>query len=458
MSSIKLPKSITRQHVGFIGSPGTGKTQGMMQLFESLGNAKKIIVDIKGDYISMLQKTILFNDTQYVDDIQGEYTSMHKKDTDLIFCPLDKRTLGWNIFNDIKTYQDITNISFSLIPESPNSSGKDDSASYFDNAARSVLEGVLITLSKRQNPNNKMLWDTISSSELIMQCAKTDREARQKMENHLGDKGEGNQAQGVFGTIMSHVARPLEALSRIDGTFSFKEWTKNENNKQSIFLVCEESILDSMLPLYRVVIEIVASELLSMPDDEEKERELYFWLDEFPRLKKLRKVIDLMTLARSKGGRVIYAVQTLEQLIEIYQKEGMRVILGTTNTLFVFSITWAEELEKLFGQQEVLEYSETRTWGPHDMRDGGSHTKQKKMKFIVLASEIQRLENLEFYLKTIAPDITKAKLQYIKREIKNPKFVPNLRVINKVFDFNSNPNQGMMGLEDEEKSFSFEEF
>ena len=85
MSSIKLPKSITRQHVGFIGTIGAGKTQGMMQLFENLGDAKKIIVDIKGDYISMLQK-----------------------DIDLIFCPLDKRTLGWNIFNDIKTYQDIT--------------------------------------------------------------------------------------------------------------------------------------------------------------------------------------------------------------------------------------------------------------------------------------------------------------------------------------------------------------
>ena len=430
MSNIKLPRSITRQHVGFIGTVGSGKTQGMMQLYTNLGDAKKIIIDIKGDYTSML-----------------------KKDADLIFCPLDKRTLGWNIFNDIKTYQDIANIALSLVPENPNVSDQ-----YFDIAARSVIEGILIALSKRTKPTNQMLWDTITSPKAIMKLMKDDRESRQKMEAHLGEDEGDKQTRGVIGTIMSASGGALEALAKMDGTFSFKEWTKDNEDNKSIFLLGEESILDSMLPLYRVVIEIVAGELLSMPDDDEKERELYFWLDEFPRLKKLRKVIDLMTLARSKGGRVIYSVQTLKQLEEHYKKEGMATILDTTNTLFIYRTLGAQELEKLLGQQEALEYSETRTWGPHDMRDGGSHTKQKKTKFLVLASEIQRLENLEFYLKSIAPDITKAKLKYIKREIKNPKFVPNLRVINKVFDFNSNPNQGVMELEDEEKSFSFEGF
>lgn len=443
MSSIKLPKSITRQHVGFIGTVGSGKTQGMMQLFENLGAAKKIIIDTKGDYTSML----------HIADLKGDYTSMLQKDTDLIFCPLDKRTLGWNIFNDIKTYQDIANIALSLIPENPNVSDQ-----YFDIAARSVIEGILIALSKRQKPTNQMLWDTITSPKAIMKLMKDDRESRQKMEAHLGEDEGDKQTRGVIGTILSNAGGALEALSKMDGTFSFKEWTVNEENMQSIFLLGEESILDSMLPLYRVVIEIVAGELLSMPDDEEKERELYFWLDEFPRLKKLKKVIDLMTLARSKGGRVIYSVQTLKQLEEHYKKEGMATILDTTNTLFIYRTSGAQDLEKLLGQQEVLENSETRTWGPNDARDGGSNTKQKKTKFLVLASEIQRLENLEFYLKSIAPDITKAKLQYIKREIKNQKFVPNLRVINKVFDFKSNPNQGVMKLEDEEKSFSFEGF
>ncbi|WP_216081177.1 hypothetical protein, partial [Aliarcobacter butzleri] len=42
----------------------------------------------------------------------------------------------------------------------------------------------------------------------------------------------------------------------MDGDFSFKKWTQDEMNKQSIFLLGEERILDSMLPLYRLVVEI----------------------------------------------------------------------------------------------------------------------------------------------------------------------------------------------------------
>ncbi|MBD3839430.1 MAG: type IV secretion system DNA-binding domain-containing protein [Epsilonproteobacteria bacterium] len=108
--SIKIPKIATRQHIGFIGTTGSGKTQGMMQIFEAFFHSKKIIIDVKGDYTSTL-----------------------KKEDDLIFCPLDERTVKWNIFNDIETYQDIANIALSLIPENPKQSDQ-----YFDRAARSL--------------------------------------------------------------------------------------------------------------------------------------------------------------------------------------------------------------------------------------------------------------------------------------------------------------------------------
>lgn len=92
----------------------------------------------------------------------------------------------------------------------------------------------------------------------------------------------------------------------------------------------------------------------------------------------------------------------------------------------------AQDLEKILGQQEVLEYTESRSWGPHDMRDGGGHTKPKKIKYVVLAAEIQDLKPLEFYVKSIAPYITKALLKYTSREPKYPKFVPNIRKIKKL--------------------------
>lgn len=405
--SIKIPKIATRQHIGFIGTTGSGKTQGMMQIFEAFFHSKKIIIDVKGDYTSTL-----------------------KKEDDLIFCPLDERTVKWNIFNDIETYQDIANIALSLIPENPKQSDQ-----YFDRAARSVLEGVLIGLSKMPKPNNKMVWETITSPQGIVEIMKIDDEAKQKMEAHIDD-GLDKQTRGIIGTILANAGGALEALASMDGDFSFKKWTQDEMNKQSIFLLGEERILDSMLPLYRLVVEIVAGELLSMPDDEN--RELFFWLDELPRLKKLQKVIDLMTLARSKGGKVVYSVQTLKQLEEQYKREGMFTILDTTNTKFIYRTSDAQDLEKILGQQEVLEYTESRSWGPHDMRDGGGHTKPKKIKYVVLAAEIQDLKPLEFYVKSIAPYITKARLEYIGRDPKYPKFIPNIRKIKKAGDFHKN--------------------
>lgn len=405
--SIKIPKIATRQHIGFIGTTGSGKTQGMMQVFEAFFHSKKIIIDVKGDY-----------------------TSTQKKEDDLIFCPLDERTIKWNIFNDIETYQDVANIALSLIPENPKVSDQ-----YFDRAARSVLEGVLIGLSKMPKPNNKMVWETITSPQGIIEIMKADEEAKQKMEAHIDD-GLDKQTRGIIGTILANAGGALESLANMDGDFSFKKWTQDEMNKQSIFLLGEERILDSMLPLYRLVVEIVAGELLSMSDDEN--RELFFWLDELPRLKKLQKVIDLMTLARSKGGKVVYSVQTLKQLEEQYKNEGMVTILDTTNTKFIYRTSDAQYLEKLLGEQYVLEYSESRSWGPHDMRDGGGHTKAKKKKSIALASEIQNLRPLEFYLQSIAPYVTKALLKYTSREQKYPKFVPNIRKIKKAGDFHKN--------------------
>ncbi|MDX1808948.1 MAG: type IV secretion system DNA-binding domain-containing protein [Sulfurospirillaceae bacterium] len=405
--SIIIPKVATRQHIGFIGTTGSGKTQGMMQIFEAFFHSKKIIIDVKGDYVSTF-----------------------KKEDDLIFCPLDERTIKWNIFNDIETYQDVANIALSLIPENPKVSDQ-----YFDRAARSVLEGVLIGLSKMQKPSNKMIWETITSPKNIIEIMKTDDEAKQKMEAHIDD-GLDKQTRGIIGTILANAGGALEALANMDGDFSFKKWTQNEINKKSIFLLGEERILDSMLPLYRLVVEIVAGELLSMLDDEN--RELFFWLDELPRLKKLHKVIDLMTLARSKGGKVVYSVQTIKQLEEQYKREGMVTILDTTNTKFIYRTSDAQDLEKILGQQEVLEYTESRSWGPNDMRDGGGHTKPKKIKYVVLASEIQNLRPLEFYVKSIAPYVTKARLEYIGRDPKCLKFVPNIRKIKKAGDFYKN--------------------
>ena len=211
-------------------------------------------------------------------------------------------------------------------------------------------------------------------------------------------------------------------------------------------MLSNPEIIDLVMPIYRVGIELMASKLLAMEDNDN--REIYFWLDEFPRLNKLKKIIDVFTLARSKGGRVVYSFQEFGDLESIYGKELARVIISNTSTIFLFRTINADYFENLFGKQEVLEYSENRSMGGADMADRIQASKQKKLKPLVLASEIQRLENLEFYVKTIAPDITKAKFVYIPREKRNEPFIRIERKIEKIKNNKEKDNKRIEDIDD----------
>ena len=404
MGILKIPKSATKQHIVFIGTTGTGKTQGMMQLFDNVLNEKKVITDVKGDYTS-----IYYNNNK-----------------DYIFCPLDKRTIEWNIFNDIETQFDVSLIANALIPENPRVNDP-----YWDNAARNIVEAVLLYLSKYlEKPTNKDLWEYISSFEKIVEIKESDEECKALLDYYINTQDQ-KHTREVLGTILAKSSvKAIKLLASMEGDFSFKKWIEDENIKNNIFMLSNPEIIDLVMPVYRVGIELMASKLLAMEDD--NNREIYFWLDEFPRLNKLKKIIDVFTLARSKGGRVVYSFQEFGDLESIYGKELARVIISNTSTIFLFRTINADYFENLFGKQEVLEYSENRSMGGADMADRIQASKQKKLKPLVLASEIQRLENLEFYVKTIAPDITKAKFVYISREKKNEPFIKIERKIEKI--------------------------
>jgi type IV secretory pathway TraG/TraD family ATPase VirD4 len=405
MNTLRIPKSVTKQHIVFIGTTGTGKTQGMMQLFDNLPNSKKVITDVKGDY-----------------------TSIYYKDEDYIFCPLDKRSIQWNIFNDVESYNDVSLIANALIPENPKTNDP-----YWDNAARNIVEAVLLYLTKHfEKPNNKNLWEHISSFEKIVYIKENDEECKALLDFYIDVENQ-KHTREVLGTVISKSSvKNLKLLSDMDGDFSFKKWIENNDLKNNIFMLSNPEIIDIVMPIYRVGIELMAGKLLSMEDS--NEREIYFWLDEFPRLNKLKKIIDVFTLARSKGGRVVYSFQEFGDLETIYGREQARVIISNTNTLFLFRTINAEYFENILGKQEVLEYSESRSMGGADMADRISASKAKKLKPLVLASEIQRLENLEFYIKTIAPDITKSKFSYIGREKINEPFIKKEKIIEKVVD------------------------
>jgi hypothetical protein len=103
LGTIKMPVSLENRHTMFIGKPGSGKSQSMRRIVKRLYERKEQVI-------------------QY--DKKGEYFSeFYNPETDLLFNPLDQRSLGWNLFNELVNYPDMDAVAASLIPPAVFNSG-----------------------------------------------------------------------------------------------------------------------------------------------------------------------------------------------------------------------------------------------------------------------------------------------------------------------------------------------
>lgn len=81
IGNVAIPNHLLMRNVGFIGSMGTGKSQGIMPLMEAAREANK--------------KCIIYDPT-------GEFLEYFYRDGDLILNPLDERCAPWDIFQDLQ--------------------------------------------------------------------------------------------------------------------------------------------------------------------------------------------------------------------------------------------------------------------------------------------------------------------------------------------------------------------
>lgn len=132
--AVYLPRSEEIKQTFVVGKPGSGKTNAFNHMIEKIRNRhqKLIIHDYKGDYVEKF------------------YT-----EGDLIFNPLDKRSIGWCLFNDCKSVMDIDAFAAALIPDAINTEP------YWNNAARDILIGILHYCYNNNLRTNRGIWQTV---------------------------------------------------------------------------------------------------------------------------------------------------------------------------------------------------------------------------------------------------------------------------------------------------------
>lgn len=135
---------------------------------------------------------------------------------------------------------------------------------------------------------------------------------------------------------------------------------------------------------------------------ENKERRIWFIIDELASLQNLPRLQTGLAEARKYGGCILVGFQSKPQLDVIYGREMNEAMLDLFNTKIFFRSTEPSTqnwISKVLGEKEEEEATENISYGANTIRDGVSVGRQKRTKPLIMATEVSQLKDLECYVK-----------------------------------------------------------
>lgn len=415
LSSNKIPVATNMETKSFffLGAAGSGKTQGILNIASQIQEFPAIFYERKGD-----------------DFIAPFY----RADKDLLFSPMDERSVKWNIFADVESDGDINFFVNSIIPLESNS--KD---AHWDEQARIILKAVFLHIWKSPNPSNKTLIDfllanadiatlrqSLVSSEAVRQYGLTG--------DILGALTDDNQGQSVLATFNRYrnaIKLRCMYLSHEEANFSVKAYIKAISNGDNarLFLYNAEHMQGEYNLYLNLLINLLFKEILSLPND--LQRRIWLVFDEIQSLGAngagkqgrgtIASLISFLAEARSKGACTVLATQSLPILEELVGKNNMLSLLQLLATKIIFSYDepYGQRLITDFiGKQEIVKErlgrSESINTFANDARN--THTTEEKTQDILLASELANLRVLNAYLKISGYNVSRVEFEIAKLE------------------------------------------
>ncbi|MGE4319334.1 MAG: type IV secretion system DNA-binding domain-containing protein [Deferribacterales bacterium] len=367
---VKMPVKAEVKHCFIVGATGKGKTVLTSSFIEELRRRgeKAIIYDFKGDYVSR------FFDPE----------------RDLLFNPLDSRSINWDIFSDMKTPMDIISMTASLIPEQAHTSQP-----FFNLAARDVFTGVVSHLFQTNQKNYSALWNTLTKSPEKLAEILRNTKGGTAGAAHIADPS--NKQTGSVLSTMHLYSKIFEYFKDDNDSFSIEEWVKNGSG--ILFISNYDKLKETLKPILTMFIDTVARNLISMPDN--PNNRLFFILDEFGTLQKMQRIVELLTLSRSKGGAVFLGIQDIGQIDNIYGKDLRNTIINACSTNAIFGVNdpdTADFLSRKIGDTEYHKALSGMTFGSSERNSVNMH-RQKVREPLFIPSQIMQLPDLQCYVK-----------------------------------------------------------
>jgi Type IV secretory pathway, VirD4 components len=383
-STLKIPGNIETTHFFICGRPGAGKSQLLYRVIQKVleRNDKAIFYDFKGDFVSKFfdpEKHLLFN-------------------------PFDKRSVQWNLFNDIESPLDIKSIAASLIPITGNDP-------YWSNAARDVFAGILIGLYHAGERTNTGIhqWCNLPAADLMEKLSRYP--GTETATKHLAQEKAGQSILSIMGSY----TQCFEYLKNSTGDFSIKKWASSDEDKRCVFLSNYSEISDTIRPMLSLFVELAGKRVLSLPDS--SKRRFFFFIDEFGTLNHLPAIPTMLTNGRSKGMSIWIAIQDIGQIEKIYGKEIAQTIINACASSFLFAVNdpnTAEFLSRKIGDREIRELNISTSEQQFSTRGDSTTTSyQTRNERTIMPSEFLNMSNLVMLAKLSGFDLSGVQLDII---------------------------------------------
>lgn len=367
IADIPLPEKAECEHIMITGTTGAGKTNAIHSLLIQIKQFKHkaIILDTSGGFV-----------TRFFDE-----------EKDLLLNPFDKRTQNWNLWSECNEDYEFDEFAESFIP-------LDSYDKFWTRSAQQLFATAAVQMQK----NNKTSIDELLDCLLSKPLHEVLPSFEGSFVSSYVDPASEKMALGIRATLVSAL-RNLKHLEDVGERFAIREWLKKEAEKNWLFISATPTQRESLKPLMSAWLSVAVKGIMSMEED--LNRRIWIIIDELASLNKVPILMQGLSEIRRYGGCFILSFQDLHQLDAIYGSHVARTIGSLTGTKIVFRMDshGAKQMAELFGEQEVLEPSESISFGAHQMREGVSLTDHQKIRSLISSADLMQLDNLEAYLK-----------------------------------------------------------
>lgn len=404
-----IETSRERQHFFVFGAVGTGKTQTISPL---------------------MLAALARGDRMMVYDNKGDFTASLPKHLATIFAPWDERSAQWDIARDVSTLSAAREFAARVIVEPGGSSNP-----MWSNAARQILVACLVELQSEQSG----VW---GFADLVTKLTRPIEALTEAARRHfpeavkaLGDGQQNVTTAGIQINLMSYMsvvfdlARAWPAPPGKDRGLSIRGWLTNDSHPLQTVIIQHNGEFDSLSRAFNGAVLGLASQLINSPlIGESRTRKLWFFLDEFPQLGKVEAIFPLCDVGRSKGIRVVIAVQDIEQVREIYSNEQANKLLSVVGTHVITGVSAGETADfvckKMIGEREVERTEISISGVPGAAGTNRTSTTRTPREPVLLPSELSQLGRTKHGVKVmwlgIGGDALITELPFTDMEVLRP--------------------------------------